>query len=104
MRTVSAIEVRRHFGRLVDEAAAGERLIIERAGQPVAAIVPLSDVAPFDPDQQRERRLRALQEIRRAAQRNPFPRGFDAAQAVRQQRDNRADQITRAGSSRRTKE
>ena len=31
MRSVSALDVRKHFGQLLDEAAAGERLIIERA-------------------------------------------------------------------------
>ena len=40
MKTVSALDVRKRFGQLLDEAAAGERLLIERAGQPIAALVP----------------------------------------------------------------
>jgi len=45
MKTVSALDVRKHFGQLLDEAAAGERIIIERAGQPRAALVPLDRAA-----------------------------------------------------------
>lgn len=89
MRTVSALDVRRRFGEVVDQAAAGERIVIERAGQPVAAIVPLSDLAEIDPDRRRGARLAALEEIRRTARRRPMPAGFDAARTVRQQRDAR---------------
>ena len=42
MKTVTALDVRKHFGRLLDEAGRGERFVIERAGQPIAALVPLS--------------------------------------------------------------
>jgi prevent-host-death family protein len=95
MRTVSAIEVRKHFGKLIDEAAAGERLIIERAGQPIAAIVPLSDVEQYDPARRRQERLEALEEMIRYAKQHPAPPGFDAARIIREQRDERTEHIAR---------
>lgn len=95
MRSVTALDVRKHFGQLLDEAAAGERLIIERAGQPVAALVPLADVPELNRQERIRRRLEALEEIRRSAAAHPRPPGFDAAAVVRQQRDERAERITR---------
>jgi prevent-host-death family protein len=95
MRSVSALDVRRRFGQIVDQAAAGERIVIERAGQPVAALVPLSDLAMLDPERRKAERLAALDEIRRMARRHPLPAGFDAAQVIREQRDARTEQILR---------
>jgi prevent-host-death family protein len=89
MRTVTALDVRRKFGQIVDEAAAGERIVIERAGQPVAALVPLSDLALVDPDRRRAARLAALDDLVRMARRRPFPAGFDPAATIRAQRDGR---------------
>jgi prevent-host-death family protein len=89
MRTVTALEVRARFGQIVDEAAAGERIVIERAGQAVAAIVPLADLALVDPERRQAARLAAIEDIRRLAARRPAPRGFDAEAAIRRQRDER---------------
>ena len=86
MRVVTALEVRRRFGQIVDEAAAGERIVIERAGQPVAALVPLADLALVYPDRRRTARLTAIDDIRQLARRRPFPPGFDPVQALREQR------------------
>jgi prevent-host-death family protein len=86
MRTVTALDVRRRFGQIIDEAAAGERIVIERAGQPVAALVPLADLALVDPDRRRAARLSALEDIRSLARRRPLPAGFDAVAAIRDQR------------------
>jgi prevent-host-death family protein len=99
MKTVSALDVRKHFGQLLDEAAAGERIIIERAGQPRAALVPLEDLQHVDPDLRLARQKAALEEIRRMARMRPAPPGFDAASAIRQMRDDREAQI--AGNTRR---
>ena len=93
MRSVTALEVRRRFGQIVDEAAAGERIVIERAGQPVAAIVPLSDLALVDPDRRKAERLAAIDEIARYAKRLNVAPGFDAASAIRRQRLEREGQI-----------
>jgi prevent-host-death family protein len=38
---VSIRDLRNHGGEIVDRAAAGERIIITRAGKPVAELVPL---------------------------------------------------------------
>jgi prevent-host-death family protein len=102
MRTVSAVEVRKKFGEIVDQAAAGERIVIERAGHPVAAIVPLSDLAQVDPDEKRKRQLAAIEEIRRRAMVFPLPPG-DTVAEIRKMRDERTAQIlaaTRRGNER----
>ncbi len=93
---MSALDARKRFGQLLDEAAGGERLVIERAGQPIAALVPLSDLAELDPDRRLRERLRAIDEIARAAKRRPSTAGLDAADAVRQQRRLREEQIIAA--------
>jgi len=71
-------------------------LVIERGGQPIAALVPLSDLADLDPDRRRRERLRAIEEIRRAAQRSRAPTHMDATEAIRQERRLRDGQIMRA--------
>ncbi len=93
MRSVSALDVRKHFGQLLDEAAAGERLVIERAGVPVAALVPLSDLAASDPDRRRAERLKAIDDIVRLARQRPVDRSIDAATIIREQRQARTEQI-----------
>jgi prevent-host-death family protein len=95
MRSVSALDVRKHFGQLLDEAARGERLIIERAGQPIAALVPLSDVPELDRDARIRRRREAIRDIARFARQMPADRSVDAAELIRQQRRQRTEQIVR---------
>jgi prevent-host-death family protein len=63
MKTISALEVRAKFGQVLDEAAAGERFVVERAGAPVAAIVPLRDLEGGDPELVRARRLAAVDRL-----------------------------------------
>jgi prevent-host-death family protein len=88
MKTVSALDVRRRFGQLLDEAAGGERIVIERAGIPLAALVPLSDLAGSDPGRAAERQLAALAEIRRlVAEAPPAPVDWDAVRFVRTDRE-----------------
>lgn len=96
MRSVTALDVRRRFGQIVDEAAAGERIVIERAGQPIAAIVPLSDLALVDPERRKAERLKAIQEIARMAKRHPFTLTEPADQLIRRMRQERTEQIRRA--------
>ncbi len=55
MRTVNVHAAKTHFSRLLDQAAAGEEIIIAKAGKPVAKLVPLTS-----PHDQRKRRLGAL--------------------------------------------
>ena len=96
VKTVSALDVRKRFGQLLDEAAAGERLLIERAGQPIAALVPLSDLASLDPDRHRRERLKAIDEVVRAAKRRTSSERVDPAEVVREQRRQRDAQIARS--------
>ena len=42
MQTVNIHEAKTHLSRFVDQAAAGEEIIIARAGKPVARLVPLA--------------------------------------------------------------
>ena len=95
MRSVSALDVRKHFGQLLDEAAAGERLIIERAGQPVAALVPLSDL-PEDREARIRRRRQAVADLWRMAVRNPGDQTVDSVTLIREQRRERDEHIERA--------
>lgn len=48
MTTVNIHAAKTHFSRLVDQAAAGEEIVIARAGKPVARLVPLA--APSEPE------------------------------------------------------
>ena len=75
MKTISALEVRAKFGQVLDEAAAGERFIVERAGAPVAAIVPLRDLELSDPAVTKDRRMAAVDRLvaMRASDRRPRP-------------------------------
>ena len=41
MRTINIHEAKTHLSRYVEEAAAGEEIIIAKAGKPVAKLVPL---------------------------------------------------------------
>jgi prevent-host-death family protein len=42
MQTVNVHAAKTHFSRLLDRAAAGEEIIIAKAGKPVAKLVPLT--------------------------------------------------------------
>jgi prevent-host-death family protein len=96
MKTVSALEMRQHFGELLDEAAAGEHIVIERAGQPRAVVIPLDDYREIDPDAQLARKKEALEDIKRMARLRPFPKDLDSAAMIRKMRDDRTEQIARA--------
>ena len=103
MRSVSALDVRKKFGALLDEAAAGERLIIERAGQAVAALVPLSDVPELNREIRIQRRLEAVDDVARLARQDPIRLKEGGAGIVRRQRDERAQRIGDAIESSRSK-
>ena len=46
IETVNIYDAKTQLSRLVDRAAAGEEILIARAGTPVARLVPLEDAAP----------------------------------------------------------
>jgi len=88
MRTISALEVRAKFGQVLDEAAAGERFIVERGGTAVAAIVPLRDLDAVDPEKVAVQRRVALDDLRRmgAVFRERYG-PIDAAATIRAERN-----------------
>ena len=94
MKTISALELRAKVGQYLDEAAAGERIVVERAGQRLCAIVPLEDIERWDPDKQMARRLAAMAELRRINRRYP-PEPGDSAAMIQQMRRDRDRQILR---------
>ena len=67
MQTVNVHAAKTHFSRLLDRAAAGEEIIIAKAGKPVAKLVPLT------PRHQPKRRLGILAGVA------VIPPDFDAA-------------------------
>jgi prevent-host-death family protein len=83
---VTLLDVRRQFDQIIKFAASGERIVVERSGKPVVAIVPLADLELVDPEKRRMSRLGALGEIRQMATERPFPSTFDAVAALRKQR------------------
>lgn len=48
MKTVNIYEAKTHLSRLVDEAQAGEEIVLARNGTPVAKIVPVAKKKPSD--------------------------------------------------------
>jgi prevent-host-death family protein len=45
MRTVNVTDARTHLGKLLDQAQAGEEIVITRRGQPVARLRPIADTS-----------------------------------------------------------
>lgn len=89
MRSLSTLDVRARFGQVIDEAAAGERIVIERAGQPIAAIVPLTDLAALDPEAERDRKMAALAALVRLAAKGASPGRVSAVALIRAERNRR---------------
>lgn len=46
MKTVSVSDAKTHLSRLLEEALAGESIVIARAGRPVARLVPVDAPTP----------------------------------------------------------
>ena len=83
-----ALDVRAKFGEVIDQAAAGERIVIERAGHPVAAIVPLKDLEVVDPERIREHRRETFRRLRDHVRRaGTQGEPFDATAFIRADRD-----------------
>lgn len=89
MRTVTAMQLRARLGELLDRAAAGERIVIERDRRPMAVLVPYRDATRLDERESEQRTTRALdalarlKEIRRAA----TTMHLDPASVIRSERD-----------------
>jgi prevent-host-death family protein len=113
MKTVTPLDLRRSLGRILDEASAGQRFLIERDRRPLAVLVSVEEAARLDEDADdalRRRRLAVerLEDWRRrileARGRDDAGRGATAAEMVRRERDERdaRDQLraTRGGDPR----
>jgi prevent-host-death family protein len=57
MRQVNIHEAKTHLSRLVDEAGAGETIVLAKAGKPIAKLVPLDS----KPDRKTPRRVGFLE-------------------------------------------
>jgi len=49
MPTVNIHEAKTHLSRLVEQAAAGEEVVIAKAGRPIARLVPVDRATPRKP-------------------------------------------------------
>ena len=87
-KTINSFEVRRSFGKLVqDVAARGDKIIVERHGTPVAVLVPLEVYEQWK--RSRERFFELLEMGQRNANLSPEAAdtlALEAVQAIRQQK------------------
>jgi prevent-host-death family protein len=93
MRVITPLHLRRSLGAILDAASAGERLVIERNGRPLAMLVSVEEGRRLDPDVDalRQRRVAALDRIddfrRRMLIAHPHVPGEpDAVELTRQMR------------------
>ncbi len=100
MRTVTAMELRRRLGEILDAAAAGEPITIERDGRPMAVLVTPEAAARLDESERAriERGLAALDRLdafrERMARLHPEPDdGLTTVEWLRRERESRADHI-----------
>ncbi len=71
MRTISAMDLRRRTGEVLDRAAAGERILVERDHRPLAVLVSYEDALRLEdsPEERTARALAALERLEALAQR-----------------------------------
>jgi prevent-host-death family protein len=91
MRVITPLDLRRSLGRILDEASAGERFVIERDHRPLAVLVSVEDAHRLEDDaEERIARTRAALD-RLAAIGDRLATGGlpvrDAATLVREDRD-----------------
>ena len=74
IRTVDASEAARTWSQLLDDVAAShDRVIVERGGEPVAAVISVADLERFRRlEAQRNRDFAIVQEVREAFKDVPF--------------------------------
>jgi prevent-host-death family protein len=85
MKTMSAMEMRRRFGAILDEVRIkSEPIIVERAGRPIAMITPIKQHVPQD---DLSRPLQAIRNLTGAA--SLSERGKDVTEWMDSQREDR---------------
>ena len=92
MRTISAMDLRRRLGEVLDSASAGERIVVERDRRPLAVLVPYEDAIRLE-ESAIERTARALSALDRLEAfadrwRSAFPadEAVDATAVIREER------------------
>lgn len=93
MRTITPLDLRRSLGRILDEASAGQRFLIERDHKPMAVLVSVEEGNRLEDDIETriarfDAAIERLAEIGDRAGIND-PGMPDAATAVRMDRDER---------------
>lgn len=103
MRTVTAMDMRKRLGEILDAASAGERILIERDHRPLAYLVSVEDAARLDPDrtEEIEREIAALDRLlergRRMRLTHPDPDdGLTEVEWRHREYERRDEQIDRA--------
>ena len=106
MRIVTAMDMRRRLGEILDAASAGERILIERDHKPLAYLVSVEEGDRLDPGaaDRVARRLAALDRLVAFGKemREKYPEPFDGLSYVEwrhQDIERRMDQIERAARS-----
>jgi prevent-host-death family protein len=102
MRTVSAMDMRKRLGEILDAASAGERILIERDHRPLAYLISVEDAARLDPDREEllARRIAAMDRMMalgaRMRETHPDPDdGLTTAEWIGKDHDERSEQISR---------
>lgn len=104
MRTVTALELRKRLGELLDAASAGERILIERDHRPMAVLVSVEDADRLDDGgETREERIQRvhaamdrLQALAKEMAKHRPPGAPDAVESIRLDREERMEQVLRA--------
>jgi prevent-host-death family protein len=103
MRIVTAMDLRRRLGEILDAASAGEPITIERDGRPMAVLVTPEAAARIDQSEREriERGLAALDRLdafrERMARLHPDPDdGLTTVEWLRRERQARDDRIAEA--------
>ncbi len=98
MRTVTAMDLRKRLGEILDAASAGEQILIERDHKPLAYLVSFEDGERLvGRDERIARRLKALDELEAMAEdyrrEHPWQPGeMSAVESVRWDRDHRDEE------------
>lgn len=100
VQTVKASDARQQFSQLINEVYRGKtRVIVEKSGIPVAAIISAEDLARFERlEEQRRERFKILDEIGDAFKDVPLDElEREIAQAIDQVREeSRAQRVTKS--------
>jgi antitoxin (DNA-binding transcriptional repressor) of toxin-antitoxin stability system len=101
-RIVTALDLRKGLGAILDAASAGERILIERDHKSLAYLVSVEDAERLetDPEEVKRRRLEALDRLiafgKEMREKYPDPDdGLTEVEWRRQELERRTDQIVR---------